>query len=173
MKETQQNERALYPNMGPYAEFAGIRIGVENLFQFDQKRGYYTGKARLGIPQELAAMVDELGTDCFTACVDIGHAGLCCDPADMIRYIGHRRLGALHVHDNDYHYDQHSIPYVGSLDWDAITAALREVKYTGEFALESTSFFKPYWQSGLYMEVLEFTVATSRHLIRKITGEIP
>ena len=44
------------------------------------------------------------------------------------------------MHDNDYHRDAHTLPFMGALDWNAITDALADIRYKGEFTLESDNF---------------------------------
>ena len=59
----------------------------------------------------------------------------------MIRILGYDRLGALHVHDNDYTRDQHMLPYMGKLNWAEITKALGEIDYKGDFTYEVNGQF--------------------------------
>ena len=58
-----------------------------------------------------------------------------------LRILGHDRLAALHVHDNDYRRDLHNIPFEGRLRWGEIMRALKEIGYTGDFTYETTTEF--------------------------------
>jgi sugar phosphate isomerase/epimerase len=81
--------------------------------------------------------------------------------------IHHDRLGALHVHDVDRIRDLHTLPYLGKLNWDDITAALRDVDYTGDFTYEVESFLHPLDDSFI-PTALRFMHDVGRHLINKI-----
>jgi sugar phosphate isomerase/epimerase len=61
----------------------------------------------------------------------------------MIRAIG-KRLGALHIHDNDRRRDLHRIPFSGDIDWNAVVKALRDVDYKGEFTLEADTYLQAF-----------------------------
>ena len=61
---------------------------------------------------------------------------VCGTPKEFIRALGHDRLKLLHVHDNDYTYDQHLLPYLGKIDWGEVTKALGDIDYDGDLTLE-------------------------------------
>ena len=114
--------------------------------------------------------IDTLDSDCFTACLDVGHAKLCCeDPAAFVKALGKKRLGALHVHDVDGIRDLHTLPYFGMGNWDKFTKALAEIDYEGDFTYESGNFDfgKP---KELYTCYEKLAVETGRFLINKING---
>jgi sugar phosphate isomerase/epimerase len=69
--------------------------------------------------------------------------GLETSAPEMIRAIG-KRLGALHLHDNDRWHDLHQIPFAGSIDWVAVTKALKEVDYKGEMTLEADTYLQAF-----------------------------
>ena len=154
-----------YKEFIPYCETYGIRIAVENMWQAEVKRGCPSDDV-CSRGATLAAMVDELrdvAPHCFVACLDVGHVGLVGEEAqDSIRILGGDRLGCLHIHDNDYRGDQHLIPGQGMLDWIAITDALREVGYKGEFTYEADGFIKHFLPETLPM-ALTFMAQIARH----------
>ena len=77
----------------------------------------------------------------FVACLDLGHCGVIGEEAqNVIRALGHDRLKALHVYDNDYTKDQHTLPGLGKMDWEEIMKALAEIHYDGEFTYEADRF---------------------------------
>ena len=128
-----------YRALAPIARDAGIRIALENMFVTDPNRKIYTESA-CGDPREFADWLDTLADDCFTACLDLGHCGLCgYDIGYAIRTLGADRLGALHVHDNDFKADLHMPPFcLNTVDtWQATADALAEIGYRGEMTLES------------------------------------
>lgn len=145
--EYTENKEALfesnmrfYSSLIPYARDFGIRIAIENMWQ----RHRVTDRicdSTCADPAELCRYYDTLNApDLFTVCVDIGHSALCGrEPETVIRAVGGKRLGALHVHDCDYIEDMHAIPYLGKINFDAVARALAEVDYSGDITLEVKS----------------------------------
>lgn len=125
-----------YNALRPYAERYGVRICLENMFQRDpetQKRI----ESVCCFDGGFIDYFDTLSSDTFTCCLDIGHCGLVGTSAqDAIRMLGHDRIGALHVHDNDLVTDQHKAIGTGKIDWDEVAKALAEIDYKGIFTLE-------------------------------------
>lgn len=155
-----------YKGLEPFCSKFGIRVAIENLFGFDAKRKYHVGK--FGTPEALGGIVKRLDSEWFTACVDIGHAAITgTEPEDFIRGMGGELLGALHVHDNDYLYDRHTLPYIGNFDWDKVTSALADIDYKGDLTLEIFNFLRGF-DDELIPYVLKLCAETGRHLIRKI-----
>lgn len=110
---------------------SGVRFAVENLKDVPQM-------------QYIIALADELGAQVAGICVDTGHANIehadtsgRLDAARAIRMAG-TRLITTHVQDNEGYSDQHMAPGDGSIDWDDVAAALREVGYEGCLMLELT-----------------------------------
>jgi len=88
----------------------------------------------------LQALLDDVGSEHLGICLDTGHLNIYRDAegnpvnqqADFIRHFGHDRLLALHLHDNEGQRDQHFMPFErGTIDWDALVQALRDIDYTG------------------------------------------
>ncbi|MGM9682295.1 MAG: sugar phosphate isomerase/epimerase family protein [Eubacteriales bacterium] len=126
-----------YRRLLPYAEEFGVKIGVENLWQRDKRRKCIV-RSVCGYTDEFIRYIDTLSSPYIVACVDVGHAGLVPggdEAQDMIRKLG-ARVGALHIHDNDYQGDLHMMPYFGKMDWNEITNALAEINYNGVFTYE-------------------------------------
>ena len=72
-------------------------------------------------------------------CFDTGHVNVYRDDlAGDVRKIG-KYLQCLHVHDNRGDWDEHMIPYKGTIDWQAFLTALKEIGYQGCFSLETYS----------------------------------
>lgn len=154
-----------YKTLEPYAKKAGIKIAVENLFRHDAKCGCLRG--RIHTAKELTEMINRLG-DSFVVCVDVGHAGLCgIEPEDLISGLDGKILKALHIHDNEYHIDSHTLPGAGRFNWDNITSALGKIGYDGDFTFEIVSFLKSF-DDGFLPEALQFAEKVGRMLINKI-----
>lgn len=166
-KEMHELNLEYYRSMIPYCREYGIQVAVENMWQNERRRRIisYDVAAR---PEELAAFIDELDSEWVTACLDLGHCGLVGeDAAASIRVLGHDRLGALHVHDNNYREDAHTLPGIGLMDWNGICAALHDINYKGEFTFEADNFLRNFPND--YLErAAAFMVQTGRYLISKI-----
>ena len=143
-----------YTTLRPYAEKHGVRICLENMFQRDpetQKRI----QSVCCFDGGFIDYFDTLNSDTFTCCLDLGHCGLVGTSAqDAIRMLGHDRIGALHVHDNDLIADQHRPIGMGKIDWDEVAKALAEIDYKGVFTLEAANTvqksFMPIMEKYLY-----------------------
>jgi sugar phosphate isomerase/epimerase len=133
------------------------------MFQGDPRR-HVLIESTCNSPDEFCDYVDALPAEHFTACLDIGHCGLVGqDAANFIRALGHDRLCALHVHDNDYHHDLHTLPLMGALDWDVITTALADIRYTGDITLEADGFLTRL-PEGALPEATRFMCTVAKHL---------
>ncbi len=155
-----------YGSLLPYAKEYGIKIGVENLFEWDELRERRK-PCGIGTSEKLSAFMELLDPEWFTVCFDIGHAAINVeDPEEAIRNLK-GKIGCLHIHDNDYVNDQHMAPFLGKVNWDEVCRALAEVGYDGDFTLESCTFehkFPP----ELTLDMLEFEVKIAKYLINKI-----
>lgn len=155
-----------YRALAPYAKAAGVKIALENMWQRAPETKQITVSA-CSRTKEFADWLDSLNDDCFTACLDLGHAGLYgFDAAEMIKGLGDR-LGALHVHDNDYQGDLHTAPYLGRMHWDTICDALANIGYKGDLTLEADNFYTPF-DEDLAANCAEFLCAIGRNLITRI-----
>ncbi len=162
-----QKERNMefYKNLEPYARDFGVKIALENMWGRDKDR--IVPNVCSNAP-EFNDYYDSLESDAFTCCLDLGHCGLVGDDAaSMIKEMGNKRLGALHVHDNDNLHDSHTLPYLMEMDWDSILKALGEIDYKGNFTYEAGCFFEGF-PEDLLPACLRFAHDVGRSMIRKI-----
>ncbi|HRT82767.1 MAG TPA: sugar phosphate isomerase/epimerase family protein [Oscillospiraceae bacterium] len=157
----------LYNFLLPAAKEFGIKIALENMFGSNPHNGHLISNV-CSTGKEFAEYMDALDPEYFVACLDLGHAGLVGDSAqDMIRALGHDRLKSLHVHDNNYLSDLHTLPFTvsdsKSLDWSEITAALKEIEYSGDFTFEADGFYR-HMPKELLIAASEFMLKTGRYL---------
>ena len=91
------------------------------------------------------------------------------EPDHAIRVLGNKRLGALHIHDNNYREDTHTIPYdrACKMDWNKITTALGEIDYKGDFTYEADNFLVRFDRSSI-QAATTFMAQLGRTLIAKI-----
>ena len=139
--ELKELNMKFYRALLPYAKEYGVKIALENMWRKHAKRGCIYDSA-CSRATEFADWYDTLDDDNFICLLDIGHSGLVGEePWDAIRILGHDRLKGLHVHDNDYKADQHTMPGMGNIDWEQVMKALSDIDYTGDFTFEADSFF--------------------------------
>lgn len=162
--------RRFYRDLIPFAEDRGVVLACENMWQSNAHSGVILDSV-CADPYEFNEYIDSVASPFLTACLDLGHCGLCGREAqDCLRIMG-KRVTALHVHDNDYVHDSHTLPGFGKMDWDAITEALADIGYEGDFTFESDAFFKPFNKDKDYeseMDALRLSVSIGRKLIGKI-----
>lgn len=155
-----------YRSLIPYCEKFGIKIAVENLFERDEKRDRLK-PCFIGTSDKLSAFMDELGDEWFTVCFDVGHAAINTeDPEDAIRTLG-KKIGCVHIHDNDFVNDRHTIPYLGKANWDEVCKAFAEIGYDGDFTSEACTY-EGSFPAELVPAALQLEVAVFRHLMAKI-----
>lgn len=142
-----QRNAEFYFELLPFAKDHGVKIATENMWNWTRENGLdQAAPAACSDAESFNAQLDAVNDEFFTACLDIGHAemmGSDANAPDMIRALG-KRLGALHIHDNDRWKDLHKIPFSGSINWNEVVKALREVDYKGEFTLEADTYLNAF-----------------------------
>ena len=157
-----------YKMLRPIAEDAGIKIALENMWQKDVNRDVICPSI-CSDPKEFCAMVDELGHDVFTACLDVGHCGLTgWNPHELVYALGRNRLGALHVHDNDHFHDSHTLPGFGKINWESFCRALGEIDYAGTFTFEADEFYVNIPDESIFPSAAEMMHQTGRYLLSRV-----
>ena len=161
-----------YRSLIPLSDKHGIKIAIENMWQTHPVTHRICDDVCAN-PHELAAYFDTLNDpEHFTVCLDIGHVALCGrEPQDAIRVLGHDRLGALHVHDVDYINDLHTIPYLGRVNWSAVVDALADIRYKGEFTMESDAFLARY-PNDFLPTATKFMADTTKYLAEKLEAAL-
>lgn len=153
----------------PYAHEYGVKLACENMWCGNKKKGIRTGSV-CSNPYEHAYYVDAVADDMFVACLDLGHSSIAGREAqDCIKVLG-KRLGALHVHDNDYLDDMHTLPGLSEMNWEEITKALADVDYEGDFTLETDHFFDSLFTMEETKCGLRLAALIGRKMINKIEG---
>ena len=124
----------------PYAEEYRVKLACENMWCSDKRKKVTIGGV-CGNPFEHARYIDEINHPLLVACIDVGHCSLSGrEASDCIRVLGDR-LGALHIHDNDYLDDMHTLPGLSEMNFNEIMKALKDIDYKGDFTLETDHFF--------------------------------
>ena len=165
-EEIFERNMAFYKSLIPYCRDYGIKIGVENMWQRDARRGCIIADT-CSRSQEFIRYIDTLDSEYLVACLDVGHVGLPLtdeEAEDVIRALGHDRLKALHVHDNNYKDDQHLLPFMGKMNWSEITKALGQIDYTGDFTYEVKGTFVDIADAAFAPVGAEFMAKIGKHL---------
>lgn len=161
-----------YKSLIPYCEEYGIKVAVENMWQYPGMISHSTCSR----PEEFIRYIDELDSDSIVACLDIGHAMLCNEqPHEFIRKLGGKRLKNLHVHDVEANNDAHTLPFFGIIDWEKVMEALADINYTGDLTYEANCFIKQpdrNWGAKpkpveLYKDYAKLMERTGRYLIER------
>lgn len=159
--------REYFRSFIPYCEKFNIHISVENMFT--AKNGKIVGIEDYTTTREHIEFVESIGSPWFNICLDVGHCNAVGinPPESSIRQIGGGLLKALHVHDNDGRLDRHLLPYLGSINWDRVTEALKDISYEGDFTFEACGMYYEI-PTELMPYVLKLQAETGRELIKKI-----
>ena len=165
-KEAFDLNVAYYKSLIPLARHYGVKLALENMWQKEVKRKCICTDVA-GFAKDHADLIDAIDSEWVVACLDVGHCSLVGEEAEnTIRILGHDRLKSLHLHDNDYQGDRHTIPGLGQMNWDNIMKALDDIKYDGEFTYEADAFLKGF-EDGFYSKAVEFMVAKAKYLVAK------
>ena len=91
----------------------------------------------LGSPEQILKFVEEINDEHFQICLDTGHVNVFdnLNIGDEIRRLG-KHIKTLHVHDNVYGHDLHMMPKFGTIKWNEVIKALKDIEFDGVFSLE-------------------------------------
>lgn len=124
-----------------YADIArpyGLGLAIENMVEDASKRRFGS------CPEDLMELIDVLDDPIFEICWDFGHGERSnCNTVEALRQMGDL-LKVVHVHDwtaNKVGFD-HTIPFLGKTDWDAVMPTLKETGFNGYWNLECPNFTK-------------------------------
>ncbi len=134
---TAEENAVLYKNFEATARKAGVKIAVENMWNWAQGSPTAT-PAACSHHDDFKKHLDLLPDDVFVACVDIGHAemaGLNTSVAQMIRTLG-KKVECIHLHDVDGVHDNHQVPFTQKVNYADVIDALKEIDYQGDITLE-------------------------------------
>ena len=157
-----------YNSLLPYCKKFNIKIALENMWGWDDTSKKVVPSA-CSTGREFCEYLDALDPDWFTACVDLGHGemqGAGDSAVELIHALGHDRLKALHIHDNNKINDTHTLPFVGQMDWDPIMSALKAINYDGDFTFEADAFLNGF-PAELYPSASALMLDVGRYFIAK------
>lgn len=154
-----------YKSLIPYCEQFNIKVAVENMWQYNHA-GQCITDSTCSRAWEFCKYIDAVDSEWIVGCLDIGHVSLVDrDITRFIRDMGNKRLQALHVHDTDFKYDLHTLPFDGKINFPEIVNTLREIDYQGDFTYEADCFLEKF-PVEFFGEAAEFMCKVGRFLIK-------
>jgi sugar phosphate isomerase/epimerase len=92
---------------------------------------------------DLLRQIEVVDHPLFHAVWDAGHANMQEMPQDEeLRLLG-SHVRALHIQDNMQESDTHLVPFLGTMNLDAVMNGLLDIGYDGYFTFEVGGFFTP------------------------------
>lgn len=135
----EEDNFVFYQQFLPLAHKFNINIACENMWNWQDDKACL---AACSNHNNYKRLIDLVNDDHFVACVDVGHAemdGLGTSANKMIETLSNK-VTCLHLHDNDLHYDRHSLPFSESIDFEIIVDALVNTNYQGDITFECDGF---------------------------------
>lgn len=133
-EENFQKNKIFYLDILKTAEKCGINILTEN-FNKMCIEGYYWSDSAADINE----LVDYINHPLLKVCWDTGHANQQPLPQyDALKILGNK-VAALHVQDNMGVTDDHTLPFMGTLNIDSLMRGLIDIGYNGYFTFEADS----------------------------------
>lgn len=163
-----EHNMEMYHTLEPYAKAAGVKLALENMWGWDKIRNSIVPNV-CSTAEDFNRYVDALNPERFTACLDLGHCGLVGEnAASMIRDM-EKRIGCVHIHDNDNIHDSHTLPYLSKMDWESILKAFADIDYSGNFTYEADGFLRMY-PDEMLPACERFMRDVGVEMIKKING---
>jgi len=137
-EETLERNREFFLPLLEHAEKYNVNILVENFNKMCVEGLYWIDNAT-----DLLSMIERVNHPLFHAVWDTGHANMQEMPQDEeLRLLG-KHVRALHVQDNHGDADSHLVPFLGTMNLDAVMTGLSDIGYDGYFTFEVGGFFNP------------------------------
>lgn len=157
-KISLEKNMEMFQRLGDAAAKHGVGIAIENMF-------IRTMPKFAASCDDLIELVDRLGDDkVFGICWDTGHGNLNhVDQAAAVKQMG-KRLVCLHVNDNKGQWDDHILPYQGTIQWESFMKALGQIDYRGEFTYEIHNFSKGF-DAGFHQEAVTFARKLGQYMV--------
>ncbi|WP_230399377.1 sugar phosphate isomerase/epimerase family protein [Novisyntrophococcus fermenticellae] len=157
LEEDIASNHEVFASVIELAAKENVGIAFENMADRDNKR-------RFGATvSELKSLVDSFGDAKMGVCWDIGHGNrMYMDSVRPIKEMG-EYIKALHVDDNHGGNDEHLVPFLGSINWEGVMKALKEIGYEGDFVYEIK--LNDYMPDALKDSAAKFAAEIGRYLV--------
>ena len=139
VEKTFEKNKEFFTSVLEHAEKYGVNILVENFNKMCLDNYFWIDNAT-----DLLAFVKYVDHPLLHAVWDTGHANLQDMPQhEEISLLGNE-IKALHVQDNGGEWDQHLMPFFGTMNMDSLMNGLLDIGYDGYFTFEvGDPFTKP------------------------------
>jgi sugar phosphate isomerase/epimerase len=127
--------RDYFRKVGDMAAEFGIKIAVENMLSNRLFDGTIRKRCCTS-SEKLLELVDAIDHPNVGVCLDVGHLHYMREPIGAAIRACADKLIAFHIADNDTWNDSHVPPYCGSIDWEEVYQAVRDINYQGGGMLE-------------------------------------
>ena len=135
-EETFEKNKQFFLPLLERAEKYNVNILVENFNKMCVDGLYWIDNAT-----DLLRMIECVNHPLFHAVWDAGHANMQEMPQDEeLRLLG-KHVRALHIQDNHGNADNHLVPFLGTMNLDAVMTGLMDIGYNGYFTFEVGGFF--------------------------------
>ena len=154
----------VYEIFAPVVELAtklGVKIAMETLHEW---LGNVYHRVRLcSFVEELNDIVGKFNCNTVGVCWDFGHAAIVYkeDQFDAMKRLKYPII-ATHIHDNTFKYDNHNLPFQGSINWDMGMKTLAELRYKGDITLELGHGAIP---DPLVLDFIRYSHRTGEYLV--------
>lgn len=163
-KLSMERNLELFKGYGEKAARLGVGLAIENMFiHTNSCPACFAASA-----DDLVELVDKLGDDrVFGICWDTGHGNLNkVDQVQALHTMG-KRLKALHINDNKGVWDDHILPFNGTISWIPFMKALGQIGYEGDFTYEIHNFSKGF-DPGFHHRAMKFAREVGEYLVSLI-----
>ena len=153
----------LFARLSAHGRDYGVGIAIENIWV---RHPHDSDRLVGGLCSDAAELIryaDAFREFGVTVCFDSGHAGIVGESAaGMVMALGDR-IKHIHLHDNDFETDRHTLPYLEKTNFSSLAKALGKVGYSGDVTLESDGFFKN-MPDALVEPALLFSRSVASHI---------
>ena len=157
-----------YRSLIPTLEKYDVKAAIEPMYTYDAERN--VRPTVCSRPEEILSYINDLGSDRFCSCPDLGHLQLV--SLDTGNTVGDalRKLGGtveiIHAHEVTKNLDAHTKPYTyGGMDWNDIGKALSDIGYRGNFNFEIGNNYFALYPDELIPEALRHLAEIGRYII--------
>lgn len=157
-KSLEHNVNAMRKYAKKAKEYPGLGLAIENMVE-DRKSRRFGSSA-----EDLIELFDALDDPIFGFCWDIGHGVRSnIDTASSLRQLG-KNLKVVHVHDTNVDSD-HTLPFLGQIDWASIMPVMKEIGYEGYWNYESQNYTR-YMPPEVRKEALRLAYKVNEAMIK-------
>lgn len=144
-----------------YAKKAGLTLALENM----RGAGQSADPEIKRYATEVEDLWDLAQTLDIGICWDTGHGNISAQAQYESLKLVAPRLKMLHVNDNYAEDDIHIAPFLGTIDWNGVAKALREIGFTGAINLEVNCNKRPAELRSTYAAYMGESAALLRAMI--------